>query len=321
MTQLLVTNCVGTFIIHNKKIEDKILFKGPEDFHNIHLVEQQENNLLKKHPKAEKTTNYIFPQSKELLPYFETYTREIAKTACQHAVKKEHLVIQAVETMTDIEKAVNPIVKRLRQWYSLYCPELSEQVDKHEAFVTILLTKEREEILKELEVKNTMGIDLSKVDLAPIQQLAREVKSLYEMKAAMEAYIETTLHDIAPNISAVSGSTLAAELLSYAGSVERLALMPSSTIQMLGAENALFQFMRGQGRSPKHGIIIKHALLASAKERYHGKIARRISGAISLAAKMDYFKGDVYKGYELREKLEKQVSEIESRKEKVRKVL
>lgn len=314
MTEQLITNCLGTFIIQHKNIVAKILFKNPDDYKNKKLVEQQEKQLLQKHPEAKKTEFFIFPEQKEFLHSFFEQNITIAKEACKAAVKKEHLIIQAVEAMQEIEKAANPLAKKLRDWYSLYCPEISEQIEKHESFVHVILSKEKAELMREFKIIKSMGADISKAELQPMKEFAASLEQFYEREKALEQYVEKTMQDIAPNLTAVVGAVLGAQLLSYAGSLEKLAGMPSSTIQLLGAENALFRHLRKQGRSPRHGIIITHPLLASAKNEYHGKIARRIAGVISIAAKLDYFHGDQYKGYELREKLEKQVQEIEKQK-------
>ncbi len=310
MTQLLITNCLGTFIIQNKKITDKILFKQREDFNHQKIIAQHEAQLLKKHPQAKKEAFFVFPQAKEYLEKLYNTNIAIAREACKNAVKKEHYVMQAVETIQDIERTLNPLVKRVRQWYSLYCPEVNESVANHEAFIKLIITKKKAELLKEFHMSSSMGAEMSAADLAPLHNLAEQIDIIYQQKQAMEEYIEKSLHDIAPNLAAVAGSLLAAELLAKVGSLEKLAKMPASTVQVIGAEDAMFRHLRKQGRCPRHGIIIKHSLLAGAKEEFHGKIARKIAAAISLAVKVDYFKGDAYKGYELREKLDKNIEGI-----------
>jgi nucleolar protein 56 len=314
MTQLLVTNCLGTFIIQNKKITDKIFFKEAKDFTNQKLIVQHEVQLVKKHPTAKKEAFFVFPQAKEYLEKFYSTNIAIAKQACKDAVKKEHYVMQAVETIQDIERTLHPLVKRVRQWYSLYCPEVNESIANHEAFIKVIITKKKAELLKEFHLYSSMGAEMSAADLAPLQHLAEQIHGIYVQKQAMEEYIEKALHDIAPNLAAVAGPLLAAELLAKVGSLEKLAKMPASTVQVIGAEDAMFRHLRKQGRCPRHGIIIKHPLLAGAKEELHGKIARKIAAALSLAAKLDYFKGDAYKGYELREKLDSGVATIVNRK-------
>ena len=316
MTQVLITNCIGIFIVQNKKIADKILFRHLEDFKNQKHIAQQEAQLLKKHSAAKKTTFFIFPQHREFLQKFFEINLEQAKKACKAAVRKEHLVMQASDAIKDIEKAINPLVKRVQEWYALYCPEAVEAVKNQEAFIRLILSKDRKEILKEQQISFSIGADIVQKDVDIIYALATKIQILQAEKISLEMYIDGALHDIAPNLSALAGPLLAAELIAKTGSLQKLAAMPSSTIQMLGAENALFRFMRGQGRCPKHGIIVNYPLLANAKAKNKGKIARRFAGALARAAKVDYFKGDPYVGYKFKEHFERDVAELLHRKEK-----
>lgn len=310
MAEYIVTNCIGTFVIHGKKITDKILFKNSLDFTNSSLVEQYKKQLQKKYPQAKVTIDYVFPQTKEYLQQFQAVAVELAKKACKESVTRQHSVMQAVEAIASLEKTINLLIKKLREWYALYCPEADETYTNHEIFLKVILLKTKEQILWDLQKKQSLGADFSQMDLAPLRGYAHRIQELYAEKEKLEYYIDDAMEDIAPCLKAIAGSVLAAELLARAGSLQRLACMPSSTVQMLGAENALFRFLKKQGRCPRHGIIIKHPLLASAKNNVHGKIARKIASAVSIAAKIDYFKGDAYKGYEMREKLEKDVEKI-----------
>ncbi len=321
MSEILITNCTGSFILHNKKIEDKRLFKAPEEFDNEKIVAEHEKQLLQKYPSAKKPVNVIFPQHKEFLSRFYAYHIEHAKKMCKDAIRKEHLMIQASAAIKDLEKAINPLAKRLQEWYALYCPELSELAKNQEEFVVAVLTKKKEDILTEQHIPVSMGAEIAAADRAMMESLALQLQHLFAEKRSVESYIEKALQDTAPNLSIVAGPTLAAELLGEAGSLERLAKMPASTIQMIGAENALFRYMRGQGRCPKHGMIINHPLLANTKASQRGRVARRLAGALALAAKVDYFKGDPYFGYKLKEHLERDVAEILQRKEKPKKIV
>ena len=309
MTQILITNAIGLFIVQNRKIIDKQLFKNAEEWKNENTVQHYEEQLLKKHPQAKKEKE-ILPQAKELYSLFITAALEQATKGCQHAVRKEHLIIEAVAFLNELEKTINVLVKRVKHWYALYFPELEQKIAKSETFVEFVLTKKKEEMMKEFHVTQSLGASLSAEERKVIEALAERIKDAFALKKEAEDYIENTLQHIAPNLTAVATSTVAAELLSHAGSLERLAKLPSSTIQLLGAEDALFQHLRKQARCPRHGVIIKHPLIADAEEELHGEIARKLAGKISIAAKCDYFKGDQYKGYELSEKLEKNIEKI-----------
>lgn len=312
---ILITNAIGTFILENKKIVDKRLFKNPEEWKNDKIVQHYEQQLLAKFPNAKKQYT-VFPQTKEFYPFFITAALEQATIACQAAVKKEHLIIEAVAFLHELEKTINVLVKRLQHWYALYFPELEQRIGKQETFVECVLTKSKEDMMKEFHLKQSLGASLSGEERKIIETLAEKIKDSFALKKTTEEYVETTMQQLAPNTTALAGSIVAAELISKAGSLERLATLPSSTIQILGAEEALFRHLRKQGKPPRHGVILMHPLLANAKEQYHGKIARKLAGKISLAAKCDYFKGDHYTGYELSEKLEKEVEKIKNTEKK-----
>jgi nucleolar protein 56 len=105
----------------------------------------------------------------------------------------------------------------------------------------------------------------------------------------MDAYIETAAKRFAPNTSAIAGPALALRMLVLAGGLDKLAKMPSSTVQLLGAEKSLFRHLKGQGRSPKHGILFSHELVQKAPHDMRGKVARLIAAKLALAARVDYF--------------------------------
>jgi nucleolar protein 56 len=106
-----------------------------------------------------------------------------------------------------------------------------------------------------------------------------------------------------PNIKAVCDVMVAASLIEHAGSLKRLSILPSSTIQILGAEKALFRHMKTGAKPPKHGIIVNHSLIAKSPDKMHGKIARAVADKISIAAKVDYFQGK-FIGDKLRKELD-----------------
>jgi nucleolar protein 56 len=120
------------------------------------------------------------------------------------------------------------------------------------------------------------------------------------------------MDEIAPNTRTLVGSLLGARLIAIAGGLNNLAKMPASTVQVLGAEKALFRTLKTGARPPKHGLLFQHTLVHDANPWQRGKIARALAGKLAIAARTDAFSGK-YIGYRLQLSLEKRVKEIQER--------
>jgi nucleolar protein 56 len=254
-------------------------------------------------------------------------TMEVAKLRVKRAVEKRDLIIaQAIQTLDDLDKTINLFMSRVREWYGIHFPELDRLLEKHETYARLVVnlgvrenfTAEKlekeglpeskaEQIAK--SAQTSMGADLAEVDLAQIQALGRTVLNLYELRQRLEDYIDSTMEEVAPNIKALTGALLGARLIALAGGLTNLAKMPASTLQVLGAEKALFRSLKTGTKPPKHGIIFQHAFLHEAKKWQRGKIARALAGKLAIAARTDAF-GGRYIGEELKADLEKRVEEI-----------
>ena len=157
-----------------------------------------------------------------------------------------------------------------------------------------------------------MGADLNDQDLEQIRMLCRQYLNLSETRRKIEKYLSEMMKEEAPNISTLTGPILGARLIALAGGLENLAKMPSSTIQVLGAEKALFRSLTTGARPPKHGVLFQHALVHGSKRTLRGKISRLLAGKIAIAARTDVFSGD-YIGDELKKALLEKVEEIRKR--------
>jgi len=300
----IFTNIVGTFIFNEHyKLVDKILFRNNEQ------KEKLEKELSKKHSNLQKPEGKVldkileFFKSKEFFNDFYIKNLEITKKSVKDSVKEDVLIIQAIDNISGIDKASNTLVKRLREWYELYNPEFSNSIQEHEKFVEIILKKDKKQLQSEMSLKQTMGADLSKEDLEPISNLAKEINQLYQLRKKQEAYLENIMKGFCPNLLEVAGINIGAKLMGQAGSLKRLMLFPASTIQLLGAEKALFRHMKTKARSPKYGFLHEHPLISKNKKELHGKIARTLADKISIAVKVDYFKGQ-FIGDKLRKEVE-----------------
>ncbi len=229
---------------------------------------------------------------------------ELTRVKVATSVNEDNHIMQSISAMEDLDKAANLLIRRLREWYELYSPEFSRSIGDNEAFARLILEKNRDEQMAEIKVTKTMGADFKKEDLAVMESTARTITQLYEQRHVLENYIESVMNNYAPNLLILAGATSGARLLREAGSLKRLSSIQASTIQMYGAEKALFRHLKTGAKPPKHGYIINHPLLAAARPQDKGKVARALADKISIACKVDYFKGELV-GQQLRDDLEK----------------
>lgn len=310
MTKYIFSNLIGSFVFDEKiKVVEKILF---DDINQYIGKKVTEDKLKSKNKDAviefdEKILIKILDFFKDNKYYSDFYKKnlELTKQKIRDSVKDDILIIQAINNIDDIEKSINILVKRLRDWYSFYNPETEEDIESHEKFVELVLKEKKEDLLKHLKIKKqeSMGADFSKEDLLPIKKLAEEIQELYEFRKKQESYLESLMKKLCPNLSEVAGYLIGAKLIEIAGSLKHLVIMPSSTIQLLGAEKALFRHIRNKKNlPPKFGILFNHTLVQKNISQ-SGKVARALADSISIAVKVDYFKGQ-YIGDKLKKQLE-----------------
>lgn len=254
------------------------------------------------------------------------YTRRKLRSAAQ---KRDLLAIQAVRAIDDIDKTINLFSERLREWYSIHFPELDKIVDDHEEYANIVSRfGDRNSIdkdgLKELgfneqkinrildAAKKSIGADISEDDLSAMRTIANTILELYNIRRNLTNYLEGVMKEVAPNVTALVGPTLGARLLSLAGSLDELAKLPASTIQVLGAEKALFRALRSGGKPPKHGVIFQYPYIHTSPRWQRGKIARALAAKLAIAARVDAFSGR-FIGDQLNEQLKKRIDEIKEK--------
>ena len=238
---------------------------------------------------------------------------EIARLSIKKAIRKDDLILHANNAVEELDKVINVFIERLRDWYSLHFPELEKAIKDHEKFVKLVANygdrKNFERTEFENLAKKSMGADFSLADLKIIKLFSQNILNLFSLRKKLSSYLEKTLREVAPNLTEIAGPPLAAKLIAKAGSLEKLAKLPSSTIQLIGSEKALFRFLRGKGKSPKHGIIFVHPLIQNAPKKLRGKIARVLASKLSIAAKLDYFSKE-YRADKLKKELDERIKEI-----------
>lgn len=237
-------------------------------------------------------------------------TLEAAKLQVSSAITPDQRIIQAVEALDDVNETTNALSERLSEWYGGYFPESG--LGGEDLALFIVKYGSRENVSSEdplySKARDSMGAKLEPADEALIKDFAGSVLSLYERRRQIEAYIENSMEQVAPNLKHIAGPMLGARLISLAGSLEKLAEFPSSTIQVIGASKALFKHLRARAPSPKHGIIYSHPLVNTAPWWLRGKVARAVASKLSLAARIDFYSGE--KDPSLIEKLEAKVLQI-----------
>ena len=223
--------------------------------------------------------------------------------------KSDNMIIQAIALLDTLDKDVNTFVMRVREWYSWHFPELVKVVsDNYLYSKLVLLIKDKgtlsddsipalkevlgdEEQAKEVvdAAKASMGQDISPIDLINIEAFAKRVISLAEYRHKLFAYLQDKMGIVAPNLGALVGELVAARLISHAGSLTNLAKYPASTVQILGAEKALFRAMKTKGNTPKYGLIFHSSFIGRAKQRNKGRISRYLANKCSIASRIDAF--------------------------------
>jgi len=236
--------------------------------------------------------------------FLYNFNVELTKDTMQSLPVNDKLIIQAVSAMDDIDKTINVMCMRLREWYSLYFPEASEKLKDNERFTRYISDTLYRTELNNIDIEETIGTDLKSEDLEEHRQFANSIHTLFAERKNLEKYIEKKCKEVIPNMTAIIGAEQASRILAHAGSTEKLAKFPSSTIQILGAEKALFRYLHNVGTSPKHGIIFNTGYIQRSPKDARGKIARILASKLSLASKIDHYKGD-FMGDRLKQDMDK----------------
>ncbi len=240
--------------------------------------------------------------------------------------EKDLLVKNAIDAIDEVDKSINILVMRLREWYSVHHPSLSKLVEDQDQYARILREcSDKESMTRDLLVSagisddstelilkaipGDIGAELRDIDLNIIKALAIAIDDLYNTRKELEDYVEIVMQNISPNMTALVGSLVGARLISLAGSLKELARKPSSTVQVFGAEKALFRSLKTGADPPKHGIIFRVSEIHTAPYWQRGKIARALAGKLSIAARIDAY-SDRNIGISLREDFLKRVEEI-----------
>jgi len=223
--------------------------------------------------------------------------------------KSDNMIIQSIALLDQMDKDINTFCMRIREWYSYHFPELIKIVPENALYAKVVkLIKNRKELtqdmLEQLEAilmdsaraqavidasKSSMGMDISPVDLLNIDMFASRVIGLTDYRKELSSYLQNKMALVAPNLATLIGDTVGARLISHAGSLTNLAKAPASTVQILGAEKALFRALKTRGNTPKYGLIFHSSFIGRAGAKNKGRISRYLANKCSIASRIDAF--------------------------------
>ncbi len=234
---------------------------------------------------------------------------EAARQELSSPDRETHLIM-AVRFLDAAESDTGENRERLADWYSVHFPELVDEVGR-ENLPEVLERGVRRSALDGFSslAEGSTGSDLTDEEADVLRSAVRRLRSNEAEIESVRAFVESEAPDLMPSLSRLLGPVLAARVVSEAGGLEKLARMPSSTVQVLGAEEALFRHLHGKGSSPKHGVLFHHEFVEDLPEEDRGKMARFLANKAVIAARVDHY-GDGDKGPELREEAQNRFREL-----------
>ena len=198
----------------------------------------------------------------------------------KESFSKDLLIIRAIHNLDELIKVINKLMGSLREWYSYYYPELIRNIQTNEEILDLILSNKKR--------NDSIGYDFNNEDLDLINNFAKSIKNLYSIKQEQENYIDRIIKEICPKLSKITETLVIARLIEKAGSLKNLAQLPSSTIQVLGAETSFFKGLRNK-KLPKFGVVFSSSIVVNAKKEDKSKIARKLASKIALVARQDYY--------------------------------
>eukprot|EP01047_Picozoa_sp_COSAG01_P052920 COSAG01_NODE_5615_length_4144_cov_5.095674_3_plen_407_part_00 len=254
--------------------------------------------------------------------------------------KSDNMIIQAIALVDQLDKDINTFAMRLREWYSWHFPELVKITTDNIMYARVAhflgkrtsITEDPEKLPEKMEqleaitmdgtmaqaivdaTKSSMGYDISEIDILNINMFTEKVVSLANYRTKLHAYLENKMNAVAPNLTSLIGDIVGARLISHAGSLTNLAKYPASTVQILGAEKALFRALKTKGNTPKYGLIFHSTFIGRAQQKNKGRISRYLANKCSIASRIDCFSEEATKvfGDKLREQVEERLKFYET---------
>ncbi|XP_013872480.1 nucleolar protein 56 [Austrofundulus limnaeus] len=269
--------------------------------------------------------------SKAQLGLGHSYSRAKVKFNVNRA---DNMIIQSIALLDQLDKDINTFSMRVREWYGYHFPELIKIVPENSMYCRVAqlignrkeLSEENLESLEEIVMdgakaqaildasRSSMGMDISPIDLINIERFSNRVVSLASYRLELQEYLRSKMSQVAPNLAALIGEVVGARLISHAGSLTNLAKYPASTVQILGAEKALFRALKTRGNTPKYGLIFHSTFIGRAAAKNKGRISRYLANKCTIASRIDCFSEvptSVF-GDKLREQVEERLTFYET---------
>lgn len=268
-------------------------------------------------PVADSSTNELYRNIRahltDLIPGLESENLRSLALGLSHSLSRHKLrfspdkvdvmIVQAINLLDDLDKELNTYAMRVKEWYGWHFPELGKILNDNLAYARVILavgmrtntatTDLSDTLPEEIETavkaaaEVSMGTEISEEDLLNITMLADHVVRYTEVRQQLSSYLEARMKAIAPNLAELVGTLVGARLIAHAGSLMSLAKSAGSTIQILGAEKALFRALKTKHATPKYGLIYHSSLVGQATGKNKGKIARQLAAKTALGVRAD----------------------------------
>src|SRR5688572_5858246 len=275
---------------------------------NSHTMSQEKQDEIQNTKPLLIVSSKFADSETQAMQLLRNFAIELSSSKVKETSEKLDLhIIQSITALDELDKIINTVGARMREWYGLHFPELDNLVSSLVVYADIVSRAGlRENIVVEIlqsiglqdrkvevvldAARRSKGGDMTPENLAIVKRLADEVIAQSDLRRVLADHIEAAMETVAPNVKELLTAAVGARIISKAGSLARLAALPASTIQILGAEKALFRALKTGARPPKHGLLFQHPLIHSAPKWQRGKIARAVASKVAIAARIDYYR-------------------------------
>src|ERR671913_1053526 len=275
---------------------------------NSHTMSQEKQEEIQNTKPLLIVSSKFADSETQAMQLLRNFAIELSSSKVKETSERLDLhIIQSINALDELDKIINTIGARMREWYGLHFPELDNLISSLVVYAEIVSKAGlRENILveilqsiglqdKKIEVildaaKRSKGGYMTPENLAIVKRLADQVIAQSDLRRVLSDHIEAAMETVAPNVKELLTAAVGARIISKAGSLARLATLPASTIQIIGAEKALFRALKTGTRPPKHGLLFQHPSVNSAPKWQRGKIARALSSKIAIAVRIDVYR-------------------------------